>query len=58
MTPSISMMLRLLPQNEQSYVTKQKVINLESEIVRLLDFDFNFISPLFFLERFLRLAEL
>jgi len=34
------------------------VISLESEIVRMLDFDFNFISPLFFLERFLRLADL
>jgi len=30
---------------------------MESEIVRALNFDMNFLSPLTFLERFLRLGE-
>ena len=57
MTPSINRMIRLLSDEERQYVTKPLVIQMESEIVRALNFDMNFLSPLTFLERFLRLGE-
>lgn len=58
MTPSINRMIRLLNDEERQYVTKPLVIQMESEIVKALNFDMNFLSPLTFLERFLRLADL
>jgi hypothetical protein len=39
-------------------VTKARVIEMESRIVTALSFDLSFISPMFFLERYLRLANL
>lgn len=57
MTPSINRMLRLLEENEKASITKEKVIKLESEVLKRFDFDFSMISPLPFLERFLRLNE-
>lgn len=57
MTPSINRMIRLLSDEERQFVTKPLVIQMESEIVRALNFDMNFLSPLAFLERFLRLAD-
>jgi hypothetical protein len=39
-------------------VTKDRVICLESEILTTFDFDFNFLSPLTFLQRYMRLADL
>lgn len=58
MTPSINRMIRLLSEEERQHVTKPLVIQMESEIVRALNFDMNFLSPLTFLERFLRLSDL
>ncbi len=58
MTPSISRMISLLSDAEKEFVTKQDVIFLEEEIIKMLDFDFNFVSSFVFLERFLRLADL
>jgi hypothetical protein len=58
MTPSINRMIKLLSDEEKHYVDKLKVIMLEGEILKAFNFDFNFLSPLPFLERFLRLAEL
>lgn len=58
MTPSINRMIRLLSEQEREQVTKPLVIQMESEIVRALNFDMNFLSPLTFLERFLRLGDL
>jgi hypothetical protein len=58
MTPSISRMIKILTSTDQSNVTKSKVIALEEEIIKKMDFDFNFDSPLVFLERFLRIAGL
>lgn len=55
MTPSINRMIRLLDEKEMLYVTKDRVIRLESEILKLFDFDFTMLSPLPFLERFMRL---
>ena len=58
MTPSISRMIKLLSASDISYVSKAKVIALEEEIIKKMDFDFNYDSPLVFLERFLRLTGL
>lgn len=58
MTPSINRMIKLLSQSEQHSVTKQLVIQMESEILKALQFDLNFLCPLHFLERFLRLSRL
>jgi hypothetical protein len=57
MTPSINRMLKLLPEEEQRYVTKETVINMESAVIHALNFDFALLSPLPFLERFLRLID-
>lgn len=57
MTPSINRMIRLLPDDEREIVTKQLVISMEVEVLNRLNFDMNYLSPLVFLERFLRLSE-
>ena len=57
MTPSINRMIKLLTPEELIYVDKQKVIDMEGSIIRTLNFDFSFLSPLPFLERFLRLLD-
>lgn len=57
MTPSINRMIALLSDRERKQVSKADVIYLEEQIINMLDFDFNFLSPLSFLERFLRLSE-
>lgn len=57
MTPSVNRMVRLLSKDEQDYVTKAIVIEVESRIVTTLNFDFNLMVPLTFLERYIRLSE-
>lgn len=57
MTPSINRMVRLLSESEQQTVTKERVIKCEAEVIKQFDFDFSMISPLTFLERFMRLSE-
>ena len=57
MTPSINRMISLLTEAEREYVSKQGVIDLEEDIIKKLDFDFNYTSQLVFLERFLRLSD-
>jgi len=58
MTPSINRMIKLLTDDESEYVTKEKVIKCEDEILIRFDFDFNILGPQPFLERFMRLADL
>ncbi|CDW87090.1 cyc2-like cyclin [Stylonychia lemnae] len=58
MTPSINRMIKLLSDDERDYVTKEKVIKCEEEILIRFDFDFNILSPQPFVERFMRLSEL
>ena len=50
-------MIKLLSDDERDYVTKEKVIKCEDEILIRFDFDLNILSPQPFLERFMRLAE-
>ena len=45
MTPSINRMIKLLTPEEEKYVDKQKVINMEGTIIRTFNFDFVFLSP-------------
>ena len=59
MTPSINRMIKLLTDDERNQgVDKQRVILMEGEILKAFAFDFSFISPLPFLERFMRLSDL
>ena len=51
------MTIKLLPETEKYDVTKEKVLEMERKFIEILDFDFQLLSPLTFLERFLRLAN-
>ena len=51
-------MINLLTREEQARITKKAVIRCEESILFLLGFDLIFVSPLSFLERYLRLANL
>lgn len=57
MTPSINRMIKLLDDEEQEYVDKESVIHMEEEILKLMQFDFNLLSPLTFLERFMKISD-
>jgi len=57
MTPSINRMLKLLPDDEIRMVSKEAVINMESLVIHTLNFDFALLSPLPFIERYLRLLD-
>ena len=57
MTPSINRMIKLLSDQEQEFVTKERVIQCESEVLKHFDFDFINISPFTFLERHLRVLD-
>ena len=56
-SPSFNRMIRLLPKSQQLQVEKQDLIDLEEQIMKALDFDFAFASPISFLERFQRLLS-
>ena len=51
-------MARLVHHLWQFEVTKQQLIDLEYAIVRALDWDLHYVSPLLFLDRFLHLLHL
>jgi len=57
MTPSINRMIKLLPSFEQEVVSKEKVILLEEKILVMMNFDMTILSPLTFLERFMRVLS-
>jgi hypothetical protein len=48
-------MINLLSSEEKKNVTKQSLIELESDILVKLGFDFNFPGPIQTMERYLRL---
>jgi Cyclin, C-terminal domain len=50
-------MIKLLNEDEREVVTKSIVIKMEERILITLNFNLNFLCPLIFLERFLRLAN-
>lgn len=57
MTPSINRMIKLLSDDEERYVDKSKVISMEGTIIKHFNFEFGFITPLPFIERYLRLID-
>jgi len=48
-------MVRLIKSQYNFDITKEELVQLERQIVRLLDWELVFISPCFFLERFQRI---
>ena len=54
-SPSFTRMINLLSTEEKKNVTKQALIDLESDILMKLGFDFNFPGPIQSMERFLRI---
>ena len=56
-SPSFSRMISLLTEQEQKYVTKQGLIDLEAKIIETFGFDFNFPGPIQPLERYLRVLD-
>jgi len=56
-SPSFNRMIKLLPKSQQLQVEKQDLIDLEEQIMKTLDFDFAYASPISFLERFQRLLS-
>jgi hypothetical protein len=55
MSPSFNKMIALLSEDEQKYVTKKRLIDLEEKVLIALSFDFNIPNPIVPLERYLRL---
>lgn len=53
-SPSFTRMINLLTPEEKKNVTKQSLIDLESDILVKLGFDFNFPGPVQAMERYLR----
>ena len=58
MNPSVERMISMLPEKYLEVVTRERVIELEEVILKKLDFNLNFVSPLTFLERYLRLLDI
>jgi hypothetical protein len=56
-SPSFTRMISLLGEDEKKLVTKQKLIDLETNILIIFGFDFNFPGPLQSMERYLRLLD-
>lgn len=56
-SPSFTRMINLLSTDEKKIVTKESLIELESDIIIKLGFDFNFQGPMQTLERYLRLLN-
>lgn len=56
-SPSFVRMINLLTEEEKALTNKQRLIDLESNILMTLGFDFNFVGPVQFLERYLRVLE-
>lgn len=58
MQPSYNRMIRLVASEWKFTVSKQDIFDLEESIIRNLDFDLHFTSPIPFLERFQRIYNL
>ena len=57
-SPSFNRMIRLLPKSQQFQVGKEDLIDLEEQIVKALEFDFAYASPITFLERYQRILAI
>ena len=55
--PSFNLTVSLLPQSLQTLVSRHSFLELERDILRVLEYDITFYSPVTFLERYLRICE-
>ena len=58
LTPSIKMTIKYLQEHEREMVTKIEVMDTERIFLNILDFDLSTLSPLTFVERYLRLLNI
>ena len=58
MGPSVIFLLKLLKEKHSIELKKEDVLNLEESILRLLDFNLRSVSPIDFLERYIRIFDL
>ena len=56
-SPSFNRLISLLTPEEQKYVSKPMLIELESEIIVRMGFDFNFPGPIQSMDRYLRILD-
>lgn len=56
--PSFNRMVKLVAEQWDVHITRQDLLDLEEDIIRTLDFDLRSVSPLLFLERYLRVFQL
>ena len=54
-SPSFTRMINILNEQHSVLLKKQKVIDMEEDVLRTLDFNVRMVSPIHFLERFQRL---
>lgn len=55
MQPSFNRMVRLVASEWNFETTKEEIIEMESQVIRLLDWDLSMVGPIFFLERYQRI---
>ena len=56
--PSISRMIELMDEKNSVELDHAEVVECEEDVIRTLDFNLRRVSPIFFLERFIRLFGL
>ena len=56
-SPSFSRMISLLSDDEKKNVSKKQLIELESDILIQMGFDYNFPGPIQSMERYLRILD-
>ena len=56
-SPSFSRMISLLSDDEKKNVSKKQLIELESDILIRMGFDYNFPGPIQSMERYLRILD-
>lgn len=57
MQPNVLRMIENLTAFEQQFVLKDQIVDLETEILTIFAFDFNYIGPVPFIERYLRILD-
>ena len=56
-SPSFNRLIGMLTAEEQKYVSKQGLIDLEEHVLMMLGFDFNFPGPIQSMDRFIRILS-
>lgn len=56
--PELKEMMKLLDTSDKEWITKELILETEGTLLEVLSFDFTFVSPLRFLERFTKIANL